>query len=419
MPIIKDLGEHIPGIKTRFSLNEIKEFVIVPYFIDWYKSRHSNKIFPIYLQEVSDLNPTNKQIPGILTKNPFFDHTQIKLFKIDSNNIPSGRIMAFIDFNYNKTHKQKVGWLGLFESVEDPYVAEALLETGINYLQKNGCTKIMGPAKFNANGEIGLLIDGFGKKTYFMEPYNAPYYREFFENYGFKKENDWFSVNTDTLISSNYMNKIENLMEKINGTVRNERLNGFNIRNINFKKIKNEIKIIKNLYNPIWSKGNHPQFTEMTDEEFNIMALGIKTIALKELIFIVEKNKIPVGISVSIPNINEIIEGYDNRNKQLPSKYFFSVKDLRRDIDIFSEIKRRVKMKKIDGIRILILGVDEKYRKIGIDSKLYYKTAQAAKAIGIKHASGSQLADINFDILNPLFKIGRISMTWRVYGLSL
>ncbi|MCL5069797.1 MAG: hypothetical protein M1308_02710, partial [Actinobacteria bacterium] len=68
--------------------------------------------------------------------------------------------MAFIDFNYNKTHDEKVGWLGLFESVEDYDVAQSLFETGINYLKKNGCTKITGPAKFNANGEIGLLVDG-------------------------------------------------------------------------------------------------------------------------------------------------------------------------------------------------------------------------------------------------------------------
>ncbi|MCL5069798.1 MAG: hypothetical protein M1308_02715, partial [Actinobacteria bacterium] len=257
------------------------------------------------------------------------------------------------------------------------------------------------------------------KKPYFMEPYNAPYYKEFFEKYGFKKENDWFSMNTDALLSTAYMSKIENLMEKMNGTTRNERLNGFSIRNINFKNVKNEIKTIKDLYNPIWGKGHHPQFTEMTKEEFDILALGIKTIALEQLIFVVEKDGVPVGISVSIPNINEVIEKYDNKNFRLPSNNLFNIRDLRRDLCIFSEIKKRLKTKKFDGMRVLILGVDEKYRKTGIDSKLYYKTAKAAMAIGMKHASGSQLADINFDIINPLFKIGKIAMTWRVYGLNI
>ncbi|MHB1375805.1 MAG: GNAT family N-acetyltransferase [Candidatus Humimicrobiaceae bacterium] len=415
---IKDLGEHIPGGKTTIALNGIKEFVTVPYYINWYRSNESKKIFPIFLQEISDLNPTNKQIPGILTKNPFFDHSQIKFFIAYYNNKPAGRIMAFIDYNYNKTHGEKIGWLGLFESIENSDIAEMLLETGIKYLKENGCTKITGPAKFNANGEVGLLVDGFDKKPYFMEPYNTPYYAQYFEKYGFTKENDWFSMNTDYLLSNGYMTRIENLMEKMNGTARNDRLNDFNIRKIDFTKIKSEIKIIKDLYNPIWGKGNHPQFTEMTKEEFDTLAFGIKAIALEELIYVVEKDGCPVGISVSIPNINEIIEEHDINNLYMPSKRLFSLKDLKRDLDIFNTIKKRLKLKKFLGMRVLILGVDEKYRKTGIDSKLYYKTTQAAKALGIKHGSGSQLADKNFEILNPLFKIGKVAMTWRVYELK-
>ena len=416
---IKDLGEHIPGGKTTVALNGIKEFVTVPYYINWYRSKESKKIFPIFLQEISDLNPTNKQIPGILTKNPFFNHSQIKFFIAYYNNNHAGRIMAFIDYNYNKTHGEKIGWLGLFESTENSDIAEMLLETGIKYLKENGCTKITGPAKFNANGEVGLLVDGFDKKPYFMEPYNTPYYAQYFEKYGFEKENDWFSMNTDYLLSNGYMTRIETLMEKMSGTARNDRLNDFNIRKIDFTKIKSEIKIIKDLYNPIWGKGNHPQFTEMTKEEFDTLALGIKAIALEELIYVVEKDGCPVGISVSIPNINEIIEEHDINNLYMPSKRLLSLKDLKRDLDIFNTIKKRLKSKKFSGMRVLILGVEEKYIKTGIDSKLYYKTTQAAKALGIKHGSGSQLADKNFEILNPLFKIGKVAMTWRVYELKI
>ena len=416
---IKDLGEHIPGVKNTISLNSIKEFVTVSYYIDWYMSKESNKVFPIFLQEISDLNPTNMQIPGILTKNPFFEHAQIKFFLAYYNNKPAGRIMSFIDYNYNETHGEKIGWLGLFEVIENSDIAQKILEAGIRYLKENGCTKITGPAKFNANGEIGLLVEGFDKNPYFMEPYNAPYYAQYFENYGFTKENDWFSMNTDYLLSDDYMTRIENLMEKMNGTARNDRLNGFNIRNIDFKNVKSEIKIIKDLYNPIWGKGNHPQFTEMTKAEFDTLALGIKAIAFEELIFVVEKDGRPIGISVSIPNINEIIIEHDKSNLTMPSKRLLGLKDLKRDLDIFSTIKKRLKSKKFSGMRVLILGVDEKYRKTGIDSKLYYKTMQAAKALGIKHGSGSQLADKNFDILNPLFKIGKVALTWRVYGLKI
>ncbi len=423
---IRDLGEYIPNTFSSVTLNSLKEFVSIPYFIKWYFSAESKKVFPIFLQEIADLNPNKTSLSFLISKNPFFYHTRIKFFGFYINNKPVGRIMAFTDYNYNKTHGIATGWIGLFECIENKDIAEQILCTAVNYLKSLEITYINGPAKFNANGEIGLLIDGFDKKPYFMEPYNAPYYRDYFEQFGFIKENDWFSMNTDETLSNDYLDRIENMLDKI--TARNNRLNNgrnlndFTYRNIDFSRLDEEINTIKNLYNPIWGAGNHPQFTAMTDDEFDVLCQGIKTIAIKDLIFIVEKNNSPVGVSVSLPNINEIIDEYDHKRKNdasyVPSKKFLNIKDLKRDLQIFNIIKTRLKEKKFSSMRILILGVAEKYRKNGVDSHLYYKTAQAAKALGIKHGSGSQLADINFDILNPLFKIGKKSMTWRVYQIN-
>jgi hypothetical protein len=424
---IKDLGEHIPGASSSVTLNGLKEFVSVPYHIKWYFGSESNKIFPLFLQEISDLNPNKTGLSFLVPRNPFFNHARIKFFGFYINNKPVGRVMAFNDYNYSKTRGAETGWIGHFECIEDENVAEQILQTAADYLKELGVKHVTGPAKFNANGEVGLLIDGFDKKPYFMEPYNAPYYEDYFKKFGFKKENDWFSMNTDESLSNGYLNRIENMMDRITERSlrqgKGNRVNDFIFRNIDFGKLEDEINTIKNLYNPIWGTGNHPQFTAMTDDEFNVLCRGIRTIAIRDLIFIVEKNKVPIGVSVSLPNINEIIAEYDHSRRfdrgYMPSYNFLSPKDLKRDIQIFNIIKNRLRTKKFSSIRILILGVDEKFRKNGVDSQLYYKTAQAAKSIGIRHGSGSQLADINFDILNPLFKIGKKSMPWRVYGLDI
>jgi hypothetical protein len=423
---IRELGEYIPSVSNSVSMNKLKEFTIIPYFIDWYGSKSSKKVFPIFFQEISDLNPTSFQIPGVLTRNPFFDHTRIKYFAAYKNNVPAGRISAFVDLNFNTQHNSSTGWFGLFESTEDSNVASILIETAINYLKENGCKKAVGPAKFNASGEIGCLIEGFDKRPYFLEPYNAPYYGRFFENYGFAKENDWYSMGTDVAQANAYMERIQRVLEKTNGTKREFGNNsGFNLRNADFSKLKTEIQIIRNLYNEIWNKGNHPQQTILTEKEFDILAKGIKAVAIEDLIFIYEKENKPIGVSISLPDINEIIDVYDRdsvvtgMNKYIPSKSFFNLKDLNRDLKIFNIINRRLKEKRFDGLRILILGIKEEYRKTGIDSQLYFETFKRATELGFKTGSGSQLADINFDILNPLFKIGKLSMTWRVYTLDI
>jgi len=424
--IIRELGEYIPYVSNSVSLNKLKEFITIPYFIDWYSSKSSKKVFPIFFQEISDLNPTSFQIPGVLTRNPFFDHTRIKYFAAYKNNIPAGRIAAFVDLNFNTQHNSDTGWFGLFESIQDIDVANMLIETAIGYLKKNGCKKAVGPAKFSASGEIGCLIEGFDKRPYFLEPYNAPYYQGFLENYGFVKENDWYAMGTDVAQANVYMERIQRILGKTNGTKREfGNSNGFKLRNIDFSNLKAEIKIIRDLYNEIWNKGNHPQQTILTEQEFDILAKGIKAVAIEDLIFIYEKENKPIGVSISLPDINEIIYEYDSnhlmsgKKKYVPSKNFFGLKDLNRDLKIFKIINRRLKEKRFDGLRILILGIKEEYRKTGIDSQLYFETFKRATELGFKAGSGSQLADINFDILNPLFKIGKLSMTWRVYTLDI
>jgi len=417
---IKELGEYIPGRFNSVTLDKLKEFTIVPYFIDWYKSSESNKIFPLFIQEICDLNPTNFKIPGVLTRNPFFDHTQIKFFTARKNGKPAGRIMAFIDANYNSRHKHKYGWFGLFECDQDGITAEMLLEAATGYLKKNSCSTVLGPAKFNAGGEIGCLVDGFGNKPYFMEPYNAPYYQEFLKSFGFARENDWYSMKTDIELASRYMERIERMQSRINGTRRDISAdNGYQIRNVDFKNLNDEIQLIRQLYNSVWNSGNHPQQPELTKEEFDILAMGIKSVALQELLFIVEKNNVPVGLSMSLPNINELIEDYDKKNPHTPSRHFFSIKDLKRDLTIFSNTRRKLKEKNFSSARILILGLKESARKTGIDTRLYYETFKTAKEMGFKHGSGSQLADINLEIINPMFKIGKKAMTWRVYSLKI
>lgn len=182
------IGEHIPDKKSEIKLSSLKEFVSVASYIDWYKSKESKKIFPIYLQEISELNPKKSLFSKIIGYNPFFDHSQIAYFIAKNSDKPVGRIAAYIDYNYSAAHGKNIGWIGLFESINNRSVAFALFDIAIKYLTENDCRFITGPAKYNANGEVGLLVSGFEFDHYFMEPYNPPYYQDFFVSYGFKKE---------------------------------------------------------------------------------------------------------------------------------------------------------------------------------------------------------------------------------------
>jgi len=417
---VEKIGEHIPGKMSNVSLNDLKEFVGVANHIPWYESRESNKVFPIYLQEISDLSPIKSFVSRVIRHNPFFDHTQVAYFMAKNGRRPLGRIAAYIDFNYCRAHGRQIGWVGVFESVEEQDVAFALFDTAIEYLKGNGCEFVTGPAKYNANGEIGLLVDGFELDHYFMEPYNPPYYQDFFVSYGFKKENDWYSYQANRRLVDDYLVKMDSLYGRLNGSRYGDVLNGCTFRTVDLNKIDSEIDLISRIYNQEWGKGNHPQFVVMTDEEFRSFAKGIQTVAIKEMILIVENDGKPVGVSVSLPNVNEVIREYDMDNpRRRPSNKIFNLRDIKRDLTILSRIRKKLKYKDFKTSRVLILGVKEENRKRGIDSMLYYKTIKTLIGLGFENASFSEVADINQDMLLPLKRFGNPALTWRVYGLSI
>ncbi len=415
---LRVIGEYKPDSFNSLNLNRLKEFVIVPYYIDWYKSSQSNNIHPLFIQEIEYLNPTNITIPGIIGRNPFFDHAQIKFFIACDNNRPVGRILSFINYTYNLKYGDNIGWFGLFESIENRHVAEMLIDGAVDYLKANGCRKIIGPAKFNAGGEIGLLVNGFENKPYFMEPYNAPYYRDFFEGYGLTDENDWYSVVTDETLSSKYMERIEKVLDKVSNR-RPGILGKVKIRKVNFKHYKNDIEKIKKLYNDLWESENHPQQVRLTDKEFNYLAMAIKDVSMEGLIFLIELDNKPIGLSINIPDINEVIYNFDKTWPYMPSELFLNPRDLSRDIKIYNQIKMRLKTKSFTRLRILLLGVEKNFRKAGIESRIFNTISKSAVNHGFRFASGSQLADINFDIINPIFRLGKVAFTWRVYKINI
>jgi hypothetical protein len=400
-------------------LRDLKAFVSVPFHISWYRSAESKKVFPLLLQELQDLNPDRirlkKFLPGY---NPFFKHLDfLQYYLYEESGLPLGRIASLIDRNYReKKYEGRIGIIGLFEA-ETKEIGYKLLDTAIKDLKNEGCTKIIGPMRFNASGEAGLLIDGFNHTPMPMEPYNPPYYKDIFDQYG-EKENDWFSFLVDQEKASKYMERVTSVLNNRYDIEEKLRQEGIIIRDANMKDYKNEIEKIRTIYNAAWDTIEHPQFEKFEDDEFDYIAASLKQIALPELIYIVEENGNPIGVSVTIPNINEVVKEVDDKlfKKFMPHRESISIADTYRDLIIFREITRRLKSKKFKSARIFILGLLKK--RTGLDALLYKRTFDVGTSLGMEYASASQIADTNLNMTNPLMKMGEVGFTWRVYNIK-
>src|SRR5437899_7434833 len=106
--------------------------------------------------------------------NPFYKHADAEFFIAKCDGAIVGRIGAIVNHNHNAEHREKIGFFGFFECVNDQEVANALFARAKEWLRGKGVTAVRGPASPSVNDEYGLLVDGFDKPPVVLMPYNPP-----------------------------------------------------------------------------------------------------------------------------------------------------------------------------------------------------------------------------------------------------
>src|SRR5882672_161999 len=99
-----------------------------------------------------------------------------------------GRVAAFYDKKISmKGNDQPTGGLGLFECTNDQSAAFLLLDQCKQWLESKGMEAMDGPVNFGSREKWwGLLVEGFDREPNYQCNYNPPYYKDFFEAYGFQ-----------------------------------------------------------------------------------------------------------------------------------------------------------------------------------------------------------------------------------------
>ena len=327
-------------------------------------------------------------------KNSFFDIAQMQLFMAERNGQPVGRIAAIQNNLHNQTHDEKVGFFGFFECVSDQEVANALLDAATDWLRKRGLTDILGPASPSINHEYGLLADGFDDAPRLMMTYNPPYYMNLLEGYGLKVLK---KLNAYKLVTAEVM-KAPKLL-RISDAVRER--SKVQIRSINMKKLPSEVELVKYLFNEGWEKnwGAIP----FTDKEIDELAAGLKQIADPELIYFAEVDGKPVGFALVMRDYNYIF-------KQMNGRLF-----------PFNFLKLFTQKKKIEWVRIILLGILPAFRGRGLDSVLYHEAALRAHKLGIPYGEASWILEDNLPMVKAAEDVlgGEKYKVYHVYGKAL
>lgn len=329
-------------------------------------------------------------------KNPFYKHSRLKLWLAVSEGKVVGRIAGIINDNHNTFHDEKTGFFGFFECIKDEKVSSMLLDRVAEFSRSEGMNTLRGPVNPSTNDECGLLVDSFDIPPVMLMPYNLPYYEELLTSYGFQKAKDLLAFDIDR-----YVIKDEKMMQKLE-RVTDIIMKKENItyRNVNMKDFKNEVQKVREIYNDAWSK--NWGFVPMTEEEFNFIAGHLKLAVDPDLIQFAEHNGKPIGFSLAVPDINLAIKGLNG--KLFP----------------FGVFKFLANKKKINRLRVIIMGVKKDYQKMGIDAGFYRDVIKAGDRKNYVGAEISWVLEDNLAMKQTAEKLGaRVYKTYRIYDKTL
>jgi len=319
--------------------SELKNFIDLPW--------------RIYAEYPNWVPPLKKEVRRMLDphRHPFWEFSEGILFLARRGSETVGRIAGVIDRHYNEFHNEKMGIWGFFECADDPDAAAALFSSVETWARRKGMTFMRGPLSPSTNYEVGLLIEGFQYPPALMMAYNPPYYPRLVEACGYAKEKDLLAF----LIDGNYQppDWMDRLAERIT------RKKGIHIRPARPKDADSEFDLIREIYNGAWS--DNWGFVPLSDHEMRDIQKNVMEFVDPDMVFFIDYEDEPAAFCVIFPDMNPLLKRLNGR------------------IGLTGLLKYLLHRRKINGLRLLMFGIKEKFRQLGLPMLAFHHIYQLAR----------------------------------------
>ncbi|MCO5315303.1 MAG: hypothetical protein M9938_03950 [Solirubrobacterales bacterium] len=365
---------------------DLKRFVKVPFAVH---RGHPQWVPPLIMDRMEFLNRR---------KNPYFDHAEVELFYAELGGEPVGRISAQIDQRWDEYRGGNDGQFGFFETVNDPEVARALLETGCEWLAGKGRDRVVGPMDFTTNDELGIQIEGFDHRPVILENSHQEYVHGLVEANGFTKAMDllmWHLEMGKLKEGLKFHPAIHEAAQKSLDE------HGITIRGMRRSDMAGEMARFHEVYNEAW--GDNWGFVPITEDEVEFHAKTLKLVIDEDWAMIAEKEDGEVvGAALTLPDINQVLAKMNGRILPLGWLRFLRGK------------------RKIDTVRILALGVKKAYQHTGVAAALYVKHMNNCDPDGVMAGEAGWILETNEPMNRALEGMGgRVTKKYRLYEKAL
>jgi GNAT superfamily N-acetyltransferase len=326
-------------------------------------------------------------------KNPFFKHAEAQYFLAWRDGRAVGRISAHVDRNFNEFQDNRWGLFGWFECEDDPEAAGALLNAAEGWLRERGRDRMVGPMDFTTNDECGLLVEGHEHPPIVLCPWQPPYYQRLFEQeLGMQKAMDLYMWRLYVEGRERVHPAIWEMAERL------ESEHGIVCRNFRKKDLQAEVGRFVELYNSAWER--NWGFVPLTEEEVRHYAKDLKPVLDENWAMFAERKDTGevVGGALTLLDYNQVLAKLNGR--LLP----------------FGWVRALRERKKIDAIRVIVLGVKPDYRHTGVAARLYQMHFDAAERTPQKGGEMGWTLEVNEPMNRALEGMGaEIKRRYRVY----
>ncbi len=299
----------------------------------------------------------------------FADGEAIRWIARDGKGEVVGRIAAFYNTELaNAGNEQPTGGCGFFEAIDSQELADLLFDAAREWLAARGMEAMDGPINFGDRDQWwGLLVEGYELQPLYANPYNPPYYKALFENYGFK---NYFNQHT-------YLRNLkvgefnQSVYERVK---RLEETPGYRFEHISKQNLEQVADDFRLIYNKAWALFTGVKAIDR--EHAQGLMQSLKPIIDEKLIYFAFFNDEPIGFFIMVPDLNRVIGRFGGKlNLWNKLRLVFMLKCTR----------------KADRVFGVIFGVVPEFHGKGIESGMMHAFEQAL-ARGEVHYKTLELA---------------------------
>lgn len=259
--------------------------------------------YAVYEGDQSWIPPLRREVERLLSpgfsfyRKPGTDHRH---FLAVRGGHVVGRATASLDPDLRDEDGRCVGAIGLFEVVDDYGAARELLESAVGWLAEAGADRVWGPLNFDIWHGYRFMTGGFERDRFLGEPFNKPYYPEFFSRFGFEVKREWVSVDLEN------RDAVQAFADRWKTPYRQFTERGYRFESVDLGRFSDEVERLRGLVERSYS--GFPGFVPIGPGEFaEVFSVGRRAIRPELFRFTLDECGRTVGFTVCFLDLADAV----------------------------------------------------------------------------------------------------------------